>query len=149
MEVEQEATDGSSTGRLRPASVGVAVVAVVFALVTGVLAAWATANLGVSAIAFVAVGLLVGYLLWTKPITMKAVAGGLYYTALVLVLVPVLFYTPTIVGPTPAGAEGAGMFIGSILGLFIWGFVFLVIALVIAGVGYLVNKRADRKLSGE
>ena len=149
MEVEPETRDVSSTRRLRPASGGVAITAVGFALIGGGLAAWATATLGISAIAFVVVALLVGLLLWSKPITTKAVAGGLYYTALLLILVPVLFYVPNIVGPTPAGAEGAGMFIGSILGLFIWGFVFLVIALVVAGVGYLVNKRADRRLSGE
>lgn len=133
--------------QLKPTSIGVGVVAVVFAVVCGFLAAWGTVTIELSGPAFVLVGLLVGWLLWGKPIALKAIASGLYYSALLLVLVPILFYVPNLTSE-PETAEEAGVAIGSALGLVIWGFAFALVALVIAGVGYLVNKRATKHLEG-
>lgn len=133
--------------RVRPTSRGVGVAAVVLALVIGGFSAWATANLGIAAFASIAM-FVVGYLLLNqKPIPSSAVGSGLYITALIMILTPILFYLPTIFGSADVeGAAGAGQFFGGILGLVIWGFVFLLFAIVTAAIGYFFNRRASKKL---
>lgn len=138
--IEEQATDGISWSML--------VTAGIFGLLIGGIAAWATANLEIAAYAFVVMALGSGYWLYQKPIPSAAISVGLYVLALELVLTPVLFYVPEILGSSEGeSAEAAGAFIGSIMGLFIWGFAFFVIALVIAAIGWFTGRRAKKKLA--
>lgn len=122
-----------------------AITALVFGLLIGGVAAWATSNLGIALYAFLIVWVGSAYWLYQKPIPSAAIGSGLYATAMLLVITPVLFYIPGIMN-SGEGAEGAGTFIGSILGLVIWGIAFFFIALVLFILGYFVNKRAKKKL---
>lgn len=139
--------------QLKPAHTGrgfslkMLVSAGVMALLIGGIAAWATANIGGSMIAFIVAAIASGYFLYQKPLPSAAVGTGMYITAGLLVLNPILFYVPVILGTEGAdGAEEAGAFVGSILGLIIWGFVAFLIALVLFALGYFINKRAKKKL---
>lgn len=120
-------------------------VSAVMAFIIGGLAAWGTSQLGFALPAFVIMVAISGYHLYQKPIATKALGIGLYYAAATAVLVPFLFYIPTILAPGD-GATGAGTFIGSVLGFFIWGALFGVVAILMAALGYFVNKRANKKL---
>lgn len=122
------------------------VTAVGMSLLIGFFAAWATLTLNVAGPAFF-IALIGGtYFLYRKKIPSEAIGSGLYITALVMILTPLLFYLPTVFsGSETGGAAGAGMVIGSILGLVIWGFVFLLFAVVTAAVGYFFKRRASRK----
>mgnify|MGYP002761378142 FL=1 len=122
------------------------VTATALGLLIGGFAAWATANIELSGIAFVITFPAAAYYLYQKPIPSAAIGSGLYITSLVAVLTPIMFYLPTVVGD-PESLEGAGSFIGGLLGLVIWGFVFAIISVVIAAVGYFFNKRANNKLA--
>ena len=125
-----------------------AITGVVMGLIIGGLAGWATLNLGVGAIVFVVVWAASAYYLYRKPIPSAAIGSGLYISALVALLLPILFYVPTILSSSEGeSAEAVGAFAGGILGLFIWGFVFLVVAVVLAAIGYFVNRRAKKKLA--
>lgn len=136
-----------STSRIRNVSWGLAITAVVLGLLIGGVAAWATATLGVSGIAFLVAFVAAAYYLYQKPLPSAAVSAGLYVLALELILTPVLFYLPLVLRSSEAeGAEGAGAFIGSLAGLVIWGFVFILIAIVVAAIGWFAGKRAKRKL---
>lgn len=145
-----ETTDESRLDRFTPESWGIFVTALVMGVIIGGFAAWATANLGVAPVAFV-VGLIGGtWFLNKKRLPSEAIGSGLYITALVMILTPILFYLPTIIGEGEAEtAEGAGTFIGSVLGLVIWGFVFLLVAIVTAAIGYFFKRRAGKKLDAE
>ena len=70
----------------------------------------------------------------------------LYSSAGLLVLTPIVFYVPLILDADGGGAEEAGTFLGGIVGLALWGFVFFLLALVVFTLGYFVNRRAKRKL---
>lgn len=86
------------------------------------------------------------YYLYQKPIATASIGTGMYITAGLLALTPIFLYLPVFLGAEEGTAEGAGTAIGSILGLIIWGFVFFLIALVIFGLGYFINKRARKKV---
>lgn len=143
--------DIESTGDSTPAtdSNGIdwkrALASIVMALIIGGLGAWATTNLGISLPVFLLLAAGSTYYLYQKPIATKSIGVGLYIAAGVALLVPLVFYLPMMLSPGE-GAEGAGTFIGSLLGFFVWGALFAAIALISAGVGYFVNKRANRKL---
>ena len=124
------------------------VAAGVMGLIIGGFSAWATTNLGIAVVAFFIMLVLSTYYLYQKPIPSAAIGSGLYITALVMILTPLLFYIPVILTNGGAeGAEGAGAFVGGILGLVIWGFVFLLFAIVTAALGFVVNRRAKRKVA--
>lgn len=124
-----------------------ALTAGVMALIIGGLAAWATLNAGIASIAFIIGAGGSGYYLYQKRIPSEAIGSGLWISALVMLILPIAFYLPAIVGTDGAeNAEAAGTFIGSIAGLFIWGFVFLVLAVVIGAIGYFFKRRASKKL---
>lgn len=125
-----------------------ALTAGVMALIIGGLAAWATLNLGIASIAFIVAAAGSGYYLYQKQIPSEAIGSGLWISALVMLVLPIAFYLPAIVGTEGAeSAEAAGTFIGSIAGLFIWGFVFLILAIVVAAIGYFFKRRANKKLN--
>lgn len=127
---------------------GVWIVALVFGLIAGGLGAWATANLGISTGAFLVVTAVTVWYLLQQPIATAALGKGMYVSALLLILAPVLYYIPMVMRSSEAEtAEGAGTFIGSLMGLVIWGFAFLLLGIVIGGVGYLINRRAQKKLA--
>lgn len=129
-----------------------ALITVIMAAVMGFIGAWATFNFG-EIFAFAVGGLLfLGGMIWLhrKPIPSAALGSGLYATALLLVLVPIGTYVPLILNtPAAESAEDAGFFVGSIMGLFIWGFVFLICAGVVGILGYFANKHAKKKLKTE
>jgi|GEM_PF-4727875 len=123
------------------------VTAIVMATVIALFGAWATLNLGIAGPVAAVLFFVSAYWLYKKPIPSAVVGSGLYVTALLMLLTPVGFYVPTILSGNADSAEAAGAFIGGILGLFIWGLVFAVGAVVVAAVGYFAKKRARRKLS--
>ncbi|HET7325508.1 MAG TPA: hypothetical protein VFJ06_14365 [Halococcus sp.] len=145
--VEQTVTDEQSSER-SGISWKMALTAGVMGLIIGAFAAWATLNLGIASVAFL-VGLVGGgYYLYRKPIPSAAIGSGLYITALVMILTPLLFYIPSIFSSSEGeGAAAAGAFIGSVFGLVIWGFVFLLFAIVTAAIGYFFSRRAKKKLA--
>ena len=119
----------------------------VMALIIGGFAAWATSTMGVAVIAFTVAAAGSAVFLYRKRIPSEAIGSGLYITALLMILTPLLFYIPTIMSSGEGeGAEAAGTFIGSVMGLVIWGFAFLLFAIVTAAVGYFFNRRARKKL---
>jgi hypothetical protein len=123
------------------------ITAVVLALLIGGIAAWATANLGLAPIAFIVAFALAAYYLYQKPLPSAAISAGLYILALELILTPILFYVPVIFESSEGeSAEAVGTFAGSVMGLVIWGFVFLLIAIVVAAIGWFSGKRARKKL---
>lgn len=131
-----------------PKSWRIGVTGVVFGLIIGFLVAWALFTIGGGGIGFL-IALVGGTLyLWQKPTATGVIGSGLYISALILILVPILFYSGTLaeVGDDPQTAEEVGMAIGSVMGLVIWGFVFLLIAIVVAAVGYFFKKREMKKL---
>lgn len=129
-------------------SVKMAITAGVLGLLIGGFAAWGTANMGgVAGVAFL-VGLVGGsYYLYQKPIPSKAIGSGLYIIALEMLLLPIAFYIPMMVGADTDTARGAGEAIGSTIGIVVWGIVFFILAIVTAAIGYFANKRAAKKLS--
>lgn len=145
---EVEKGTGSKLNALRPTNWKFAVVGIVFGLIIGGVAALATSNIGGSGV-FFAIGLLGGAVfLWRMSTVSGAVGSGLYITALLLILTPILFYTPMVIGGGEAeGAAEAGQFIGGVLGLIIWGFVFFLVALVVAGIGYFFKRREAKMLA--
>ena len=142
--IEAETSDIESANKKR-INIKMALVAGAMGLLIGGFAVWATINLGISTIAFL-IGTGGGaYFLYQKDMPSEAVGSGLYITALVMILTPILFYLPNVVAEGDGSAEAAGTFIGSILGLVIWGFVFLLLAIVTAAVGYFFKRRAAKK----
>lgn len=125
-----------------------ALTAGVMGLIIGGLAAWATLNLGIASIAFIIAAAGSAYYLYQKQIPSEAIGSGLWISALVMLVLPIAFYLPAIVGTDGAeSAEAAGTFIGSIAGLLIWGFVFLILAIVVGAIGYFFKRRASKKLN--
>lgn len=124
------------------------ITATIMGVLIGGFLAWATANLGISGISFV-IGFIGGsYYLYQKKIPSSAIGSGLYICSLIMIVTPITFYLPIVFGEgSQGGAEGAGAFVGGILGLLIWGFIFLMFAIVSASVGYFFNKRAAKKLN--
>lgn len=121
--------------------------AIVFAAVVAILLGAGLSGLGGTVSSLIAVVAFVGVLfhLGTKRSAWLATGTGLYLTAGTLVLYPVILYVPMFM-TAGDGAEGAGTMIGSILGLVIWGFVGLIIGLVLFAAGYFVNKRGHEAL---
>lgn len=146
----QTEAEETTVDKFKPDSWPVFATAVLLGLIIGGFAAWATANLGVAPWAFL-IGLVGGtWFLNKKRIPSEAAGSGLYITALLMILTPILFYVPNIVGMGEVQtAEDAGMAIGSVLGLVIWGFVFFLLAIVTGGVGYAFKRRAGKKLDTE
>lgn len=126
------------------------ITAAAMGLIIGGFGAWATSNLGVAIPAFLVLWMGATYYLYQKPIPSAAIGSGLWVTALVMLLTPVLFYLPMILSDGAGeSAEAAGTFIGGILGLIIWGFVFAIGAIVVAAIGWVFKRRANSKLEGD
>lgn len=126
-------------------SFALAFTSLIMGLVVGGIAAWATANMGISTSAFFIVAIITTFLLYRKNDSSRyALGSGLYAVALILIINPLLFYIPTIMETSEAEtAESAGAFIGSTMGIVIWGFVALLFSIVIAAVGYFIRGRGN------
>ena len=120
--------------------------AVLMAGIIALFGALATTNLGVSGPVAAGLFLVSGWWLYRMPIPSAAISNGLYVTALLMFIGPVAFYLPNVLRGPGSDAAAIGAFTGSVLGLFFWWFIMAVFAVVVAGLGYLVNKRAKRKL---
>lgn len=146
----QTTAEETTVDKFKPDSWAVFGTAVLLGLIIGGFAAWATATLGVAPWAFL-IGFAGGTVyLDKKHIPSEAAGSGLYITALLMILTPILFYLPNIVGAEEAEtAEEIGLAVGSVLGLVIWGFVFFLLAIVTGGIGYAFKRRAENKLEGE
>ena len=138
---------GNSDGSASGVSWKMAISAGFMALFIGGMAAWATAEIGLSLFAFLIAAVGSGYYLYQKPIPSAAIGTGLYVVAILMAITPISFYLPTVLAGSDGTASGAGAFIGGILGLVIWGFVFLILAIVTFVIGYFINRRANKKLS--
>lgn len=126
-----------------------AITALIFGLLIGGFGAWATLNLGGAAPFVFLVGFVAGaYYLYKKEIPSSAIGTGCYIIALEMLLVPILFYVPVVLRSGEGeSVEAAGTFIGSLMGLVIWGFVFLILAIVTAAIGFFANRRAKKELN--
>jgi hypothetical protein len=137
--------EDSRFGPYKPTNWKIGVTGAVFGLLIGFLCAWATFNLGGSAVFF-----LIGWVgsaiyLWRKPTVSGTIGSGLYISAIVLVLLPIVFYIPYIAQDADTARE-TGQQIGGTIGIVVWGFVFLLIAIVAAGIGYFFKKHEKKKL---
>lgn len=113
----------------------------VMGLVVGAVVAFAFTNIGGSSVLFLITLAGVGYFLYTNQETIRLVIGmGLYITALWMPLAPIIFYIPLAGNANSETAAGAGQAIGSVLGMFIYGFIGLIIGVVLAAIGYFVRK---------
>lgn len=123
------------------------VAAAFMGLVIGFFSAWATLNMGdIAGFAFIG-GFIGGtWYLSKRALASDALGTGCYITSALMVVTPVLFYLPNIVAEPGGGAEEAGAFVGSVLGIFIWSVVFFFVAIVTLGIGYALRKRAAKKL---
>lgn len=150
-ESAKESSEGElgSWRQYTPDSWRIGVTGAVFGLVIGGLVAWSLANIGGSGVGFLIAFLAGTVYLWQKPTATGAIGSGLYISALLLILVPLLFYGGMLaeVGEDPQTAEETGMAIGGVLGLVIWGFVFALVAVVVAAVGYFFKRREQKKLN--
>lgn len=116
----------------------------VMALFVGALVAMAFSNIGGSAILFfMTLGGVTYYLYDRKGSARSAIGSGLYITALWLPITPIMFYLPLMGSAEEGTARGAGQVIGSVLGMFIWGFVFFLIGVVVFAIGYFVSRGVD------
>lgn len=116
-------------------------------VLVGAVVAFSFTNIGGSTIFFLLTLAGVGYWLYsTKRLPSEAIGSGLYVLALWLVLSPILFYIPVIGNANTDTASGTGAALGGIMGMFIYGFIFLIIAGVMAAIGYFSKKRARNKL---
>lgn len=82
------------------------------------------------------------YFLYQKEIPSEAIGTGLYITALVMILTPLLLFLPDVYDES----GGVASVIGGMMGLVTWGLAFLLFALVTAVVGYFFKRRAAKKL---
>lgn len=133
-----------------PRSWQVGLAGVLVGLLAAFLAALAFEHIGGSGlIAMLAFLGVMGYT-WQKPTGSGALGSGFWINALLLVVTPLLFYGGMLaqVSEDPQTAEEAGMAIGGVVGLFIWTFVFAIIAVVIGVVGWWLKKRESKKLQG-
>lgn len=124
---------------------GRAIASGVMGLIVGAVVAFAFSNVGGGAFWFLITLVGVGYFLYSRQETVKLVVGmGMYITALWMPLAPIIFYIPMVGKANSETAAGAGQAIGSILGMFIYGFIGLIIGLVLAAVGYFL-RRGERE----
>lgn len=110
-------------------------------IIVGAIVAFAFTNFGGSSILFLITLVGVAYYLYSKQETIKLTIGmGLYIAALWMPLAPIIFYIPLAGSANSETAAGAGQAIGSVLGMFLYGFIGLIIGIVLAAIGYFVRK---------
>lgn len=148
--IGQIATDSQNRflGLINNASKTVLGLSIPMALVVGGLCAWALSGMGLGLIGFLAGGAATWYHLMHRQNGWLVMGRGLHLSAGVMFFLPLLFYIPSLFGS--AGTDtiaGAGTFVGSFLGIIIWGIVFGFLALFLGVVGYLLNRKGKAKLA--
>jgi uncharacterized membrane protein len=120
----------------------------VLALFIGGLCAWGLGGFGstfISLLAFASGAYLSWDHLMDRTNVWLAAGRGLHITAIVLFFLPLVFYVPKIFGSATSDTlRGAGTFVGSLLGLIIWGIVFAFIALLLAVIGFFLNRKGKQ-----
>lgn len=132
------------------ASKGTITASIILGLVIGGLSAWMFANIfGLAPIAFL-VGTGVSWRhLMSKDNGWLSSGKGFYIMAVQCFFLAPMFYIPVLFrSSTGEGVEAAGTFVGSILGMFIWEFVFGFIALILVVCGYMLRKRGKKGSDG-
>lgn len=137
--------DVEEEGKQEGFSLARAFTSLIMGFIVGGIAAWATTNMSISTISFFVVAIITTFLLYRKNKSSRyALGAGLYAFAIIRILTPPLFYIPMVIESEEADtAESAGTFIGSTLGMVIWGFVFLLFSIVTGAVGYFVRGRGS------
>jgi len=124
----------------------IAIAAAIVGLLPAAMLSWGFVNIGGDLWVFLIAWIGTAWYLRNKRLISEVVGSGFYIWALTTLLTPLLVYIPNMTGEADTASE-AGQMIGSVIGLVVWGFVFLIIAIVIAAVGYFANKRASKKLA--
>jgi hypothetical protein len=142
--INQIATDSQNRLRqlINSASKTVLGLSIPMALVVGGLCAWALLGMGLGLIGFLAGGALTWYHLMQRKNGWLVMGRGLHLSAGITFFLPLLFYIPSLFAS--AGSEtmaGAGTFVGSFLGIILWGIVFGFLAVFLGVVGYLFNRK--------
>lgn len=110
-------------------------------IIVGAIGAFGFSNIGGGSIIFFLLAAGSGYFIYTRQESKKLATGmGLYLTAILAPLSPILFYIPLIGGSNTETAAGAGAAIGGILGIFIYGVIGLILGIVLFASGYLLRK---------
>ncbi|MFB6284204.1 MAG: zinc-ribbon domain-containing protein [Halobacteria archaeon] len=113
----------------------------VMGFIVGLVVAFAFTNFGGGPFWFLITLGGVGYFLYRRKESVKKTVGmGLYILALWMPLSPILFYLGLAGSATTDTARGAGTMIGSILGMFVYGFIGIIIGLVFAAIGYYLRR---------
>ena len=111
-----------------------------FGIVVGLLVGLAFAEIAGSALPFIITIFGVGLYLYREYESKRNIAStGLYITAVWLILTPIVFYIGIIGSANPDTAGGSAQAVGGLLGMFVNGFIGLLLALPTAGVGYFIR----------
>ena len=130
--------------KYKPKSVLVGIAAFCTAIIVGFTGYMAIFSLWESGWLFLLVFMSAFVYLSQQDYPSEAIGIGLYISALFVLLFPVIFYIDMIVAAEgQAGGEFAQL--GGIFGLFIWGIIGLIMAIIVAGIGYLFNRRAKKQ----
>ncbi|WP_338844104.1 zinc-ribbon domain-containing protein (plasmid) [Halobacterium salinarum] len=133
-------SDGEKT------ALSIVVAAAVVGLIPGALLAWGFGTIGGSGIVFLLGWIGSAVYLRNKRLVSEVVGSGLYISALILPLVPILFYVPNLFAD-PDTASEAGAFVGSFIGMFVYGVIFAIVGVVLAAIGYVLKRHAAKKLN--
>lgn len=127
-------------------STQVAIVGGVFSVIIGGLAAWATANMGISSLGFLVGAAGAWWWLSNMPNSWITASRGCYASAPIIFFGPLLFYLPVLFGTSEtASAAEVGAFAGSLLGIFIWTFIAFLLAIGVAGIGFLLGRKGKQR----
>ncbi|MDY6764676.1 MAG: hypothetical protein SV377_03165 [Halobacteria archaeon] len=129
-------SNDGALARVKRVGLGKSVVIAFFALITGWYASWISTNTTLSYIlVFLVVALVTSYILYGEGSYVRLVSSGLYVLAFFVAITPVFFYAPILT----SDIENPWIFIFSVADLIVW-LIFLVIAGILAGSGYLIKR---------
>lgn len=111
----------------------------VCALLVGTYAAWLGGDYGLGLGSLVGFALVAGYLLVQQPSARAVVARGCYLLAGLVLVTPVFLNLPTFTTRHPGVADPAALVFDP--GVYLMALVFVVLAAVMVGIGYLVDDR--------
>lgn len=120
---------------------GTTAIVVVLALVCGVYASWLLADFGLRLPALVVVGLVCGVVFYARPTRAGVLATGLYALAALVALTPVMLDLAFVLAADPYGIADPWPFVLSLADL-LFLVVFVLLALLLAGVAFVLNRRA-------
>lgn len=122
-------------------SAGTTALAVVLALVCGFYAAWLLADFGLRLPALIVVALASGVFFYARPTRAGVVSTGLYTLAVFIALTPVVLDLAFVLAADQHGIENPWPFVLSLADL-LFLVVFVLLALIPAGIAYAVTRRA-------